>query len=104
MKNILFGLLVLFNSINGFAQNSVKRDSIYYLLDTGKTSSSDQMWAINTSGSFTYCALQCPCLKYNGKPIFFYSSASSGRIVLKNELEATKFTKLSTLINKAKSY
>ncbi|MDB5143115.1 MAG: hypothetical protein JWQ66_1828 [Mucilaginibacter sp.] len=104
MKNILFVLLIVFNPINSLAQNNAKPDSIYYLLDTGKTSSNDHMWAINTSGSFTYCALQCPCLKYNGKPTFFYSSGSSGRIVLKNELEATKFTNLSTLINKAKSY
>src|SRR5580704_19166651 len=77
-----FTLLFLFlYSFNAFAQNLRKIDSVYYLVDTTKTSLNDRMWDIGFEGKFKYYTILCPCLQNDRQPTFFYRVNFEGQII-----------------------
>jgi hypothetical protein len=99
---IVFLLLCCFNT---YAQKSRKIDSVYYLLDTTKTSVNDRMWEIELESEFKYYTLQCPCLQFDNKPTFLYKvDINKGQIIKRKNLKSIKFIKLSDLIIDAKKY
>jgi len=100
----LFFIIIFLSSVNAFAQENKKIDSIFYLLDTVKTPLTDRMWSVEKSSIYKNYAIQCPCLKNGGKPTFFYDieGKDSGVLLSKKELKTVKLTSLSTLILKSK--
>jgi len=98
---ISFLLLCCFNT---YAQKSSKVDSVYYLLDTSKTSVNDRMWQIGIEGKDKYYTILCPCLQYQGKPTFIYRDTVKGEILTKKKLSSRKFAVLPELILKAKEF
>jgi len=87
-----------------FAQRHYKEDTIYYLIDTAKTPVKERMWDISADNIYKYYTIQCPCLKYDGKPTFFYDieGKDSGTLIRKKKLKAIKLVNLSFLILKSK--
>ncbi|MDB5008300.1 MAG: hypothetical protein JWP45_2693 [Mucilaginibacter sp.] len=102
MKNLFFIILYLC-VFSVSAQKTQKNDSIYYLIDTVKIPLLERVWHVPSDDSqYKNYVLQCPCLKFNGTPTFFYSSKDKGRVINKTELEAIKRISLSALIIKSK--
>jgi hypothetical protein len=105
MQKLLF-IILFFGSVNAFAQESKKIDSLFYLLDTGKTSVADRIWSINIEKNSIYknYTIECPCLKNGGKPTFVYNieGKDNGVFFNKKELKTIKLTNIRTLILKSK--
>jgi hypothetical protein len=108
MKKLLL-LFLIISSIQSNAQTRQKIDSVYYLLDTAKTSVADRMWDIHDDNGSIYgniktYTIQCPCLKNGGKPSFFYSISDRGKGILIDEkqLKDIKLIALNELIAKSK--
>jgi micrococcal nuclease len=100
MKPFLVSIFILF-SCNAFAQEP-KTDSTYFLIDTTKTNVTDRMWIINGDNLYKNYTLQCPCLKFNGMPTFFYQTNDKFKFIDKAQLKAIKLISLPALIIKAK--
>ncbi|MFI5139843.1 MAG: hypothetical protein ACHQIM_18620 [Sphingobacteriales bacterium] len=103
MKKIFF-IVLLFCSLNAFAQTKQKIDSIYYLLDTVKIPVNDRIWEIGVEGNFKYYTILCPCLAYGLQPTFFYRMDFGGQIINNTNLRTVKFISISSLILKAKKF
>ncbi|GEM_PF-1785459 len=55
-------------------QNRIKKDTVYYLLDTIMTSPGDKLFSITcTNGANTSLEINCPCRMDGGKPRFSYN-------------------------------
>ena len=102
MKNILFLILLFVFSGNVIAQNSKKIDSIFYLLDTLKTSVNDRMWDIGIDGQFKYYTIECACLEHGLKPTFLYRLDDMGKVYDSKQIGVLKQSSLINLINSAK--
>ncbi len=70
-----FGILILllFNIQKVNAQ--IKRDSIYYLLDTANVPVKDRMFHIESEGPFMFYSLECKCFPYEYRIGFYYQIA-----------------------------
>jgi len=104
MKKLLFVCLI-FISAKLFAQGGQRNDSLYYLIDTAKTPANERLWDIETNNQFKSYTLNCPCLKYNGMPRFFYSLTEAGdpaQVITKAGLQGLKVVTLRELIGKSR--
>ncbi|MGN8071927.1 hypothetical protein [Mucilaginibacter sp. SG564] len=101
MQKLLF-IILFFVSVNAFAQENKKIDSLFYLLDTAKTSAANRMWSINSEKNSIYknYTIECSCLRYGGKPTFFYNieGKDNGIFLDKKKLNTIKLTSIRTLI------
>ena len=99
MKKTLLIILTV-GSLNAFAQENKKIDSLFYLLDTAKTPVNDRMWSIDMEKNSIYknYTIECPCLKNGGKPTFFYNIEGKykGIFLKKKELKTIKLTSINT--------
>lgn len=68
----IFGIfvLLLFNRQEVNAQ--IKRDTIYYLLDTAKVPKKDRMFRIDREGPAMFYSLECKCFPYEYGIGFYY--------------------------------
>lgn len=104
MKRLLF-ICLIFSSVKLFAQGVQRDDSLYYLIDTAKTPVNERLWSIETDRQFKTYILNCPCLKYNGMPRFFYSLTEAGdpaQVITKAGLKGLKLVTLRELITKSR--
>ncbi|MDB5002840.1 MAG: hypothetical protein JWQ34_1065 [Mucilaginibacter sp.] len=73
-QKILLLLICLFFSGACLGQNRIKKDTVYYLLDTIMTSPGDKLLSITcTNGANTSLEINCPCRMDGGKPRFSYN-------------------------------
>ena len=95
-----FGILILllFNIQKVNAQ--VKRDSIYYLLDTANVPIKDRMFHIESEGSFMFYSLECKCFPYEYGIGFYYQidDKKEKRISLR-EFKKIKTVSITELID-----
>jgi len=52
------------------AQSNIKKDTIYYLVDTAKTSTYDRLITVQKNDTEQFYTINCPCLINNSKPVF----------------------------------
>lgn len=52
------------------AQSNFKKDTIYYLVDTAKTSTYDRLITVQKNDTEQFYTINCPCLIDNTKPVF----------------------------------
>lgn len=102
MKRITIILFALFCSAPSFAQQKVKSDTVYYLLDTSHTPLKDRMWQIDEDGPFKLAILQCPCLNSKDKPIFTFRTKEPNAKIKSGDLKNYNLTSLPDLIVKFK--
>lgn len=105
MKKLIL-LFFIFISIDSIAQNGLKVDSIYYLLDTTKTPVRERIWHTYYEKGVTdkYYEIECPCLHNNGKPTFMYAGEINPRFISKDYLKIIKLVGLPDLIIRAKQF
>ncbi|TCO17538.1 hypothetical protein EV200_1161 [Pedobacter psychrotolerans] len=86
---IIFGIgfLLLFKTQNVKAQNEkIKRDTIYYLLDTAAIPAKDRIFTFEREGPFKLYVLQCRCYPFFKDISFFIvrSDIKTKKLALKN--------------------
>jgi hypothetical protein len=108
MKNkVKIVLLILFLWIDlkaAFAQSKVKRDTIYYVIDTAKIPVNARMLDIGVEGPYKYYTIQCPCLEYGQRPNFTYRRDVKDKLMTASQLKSIKQVNLISLIQKAKEF
>jgi hypothetical protein len=75
MKYIIICLLgiLFFSDKEAIAQNQIiKKDTIYYLLDTANTSIKDRMFKIEREGPAMIYQLKCKCYPYSTNITFYF--------------------------------
>jgi hypothetical protein len=101
-----FSIILCFVFCTAYAQkNSVNNvDPLYYFIDTANTPINAHMWNIDSDNIYKHYTIQCPCLKNEGKPTFYYLiiGKDKGISISQKELRALRLTNLSALIVKAK--
>lgn len=100
MKKIIF-FFFLFCSSGLFAQQKVKVDTVYYLLDTAKTPEIDRMWTLNEDGPLQYTRLNCPCVNDKDFPVFIFR-VSENTVIKNLNSYRDKLVSLPDLIKKYK--
>ena len=98
-----FYILSIFLSFHSLAWASPKADTIYYLLDLAKIPANDRMWDIHGTDQYKYYTIQCPCLKFNGKPTFVSETSDKGQIINKTQIKDFKLISLEALISRSKA-
>ena len=104
MKNLLFTVIISLIANYAFANKIIKRDTVFYLLDTTNWAVKDRMWVEGIEGKFRYYILQCPCLQYEAKPTFICRTEEAGEIVSNDFLTDHTLVSLPDLIVKTKKY
>ncbi len=87
-----------------FARSQKQIDSIYFLVDTNRVSANDRLWNIYSEGIYKYYAIQCPCLKLNGRPTFFHLNEAKGQVIDHTRLKSIKLINLAALIVRSKQF
>lgn len=52
--------------------NAIKKDTLYYLIDTIKTPKLDRLFEIEHTKQFVFYTIDCPCYAVKRKPQFYY--------------------------------
>lgn len=86
----------MINSVS--AQNKLKKDTIYYLLDTLKTSINDRLVTSEIEDGRKIITVNCHCLKNGDTPQFIYT-IKFGLPLKKKIFKSLKLVKLSDLID-----
>ncbi|MGZ3755312.1 MAG: hypothetical protein ACXVAY_21640 [Mucilaginibacter sp.] len=102
MKKAIY-ILGIFLSFHSFAWSSPKADTIYYLLNMAKIPANDRMWDIHGTDQYKYYTIQCPCLKFNGKPTFVSETSDKGQIMNKTQIKDFTLISLEALISRSKA-
>jgi hypothetical protein len=105
MKIKLFLLICLCFSLltnSVFAQSKIKKDTIYYLLDTLKIPVNDRIVTSQKMGNATFTEIKCPCVNRNDHP-WFYSPDSKKKIFSKDKFRSIKLINLVSLIEIVKN-
>ena len=102
MKKYIMFLVLIFSFLKTNAQETIKRDTIYYLLDTTQTPKKDRMWDIFVESKIKCFIIKCPCLQYNSNPTFTYKITDAINIISKKEIKDINTVDISTLIEIAK--
>jgi hypothetical protein len=100
MKNIklLLASLLILCCYYSFANNQQKADTIYYLVDTAKAPVKDRMITVEFEDQFKCYTIECFCLKYDQKPVFYYNyEKEKGENI--NAVNGISFISLSKLIH-----
>jgi hypothetical protein len=104
MKSVLILCLSLFGFVcASSAQRSIKKDTIYYLLDTLKTPANDRMVTVQKNGNGQFTEIKCPCLKAHGTPQFL-SRISKKALLTKEKFGVLKLISLPELIQIVSTY
>ncbi len=94
---IIFGIgfLLLFKPQKVKAQNEeIKRDTIYYLLDTAAIPAKDRIFTFEREGPFMLYVLQCRCYPFSKDISFFYSIE---RQKINKKISIEEFSKIKTV-------
>jgi hypothetical protein len=99
MRSVLILCLSLFGFVSSsYAQNVMKKDTMYYLLDTLKVPINDRMVTLaEKEGDGKFFLIQCPCLAHDEKPQFYYR-ISKKISVSKKTFNSIKLISLTSLI------
>ncbi len=89
--------------IKTYAQKTLEKDTIYYLVDMGNISLNDRMIEIHyEQPSYKFYTILCPCLTNNQKPIFRCNIKMQNNNFSKDKIQHLKLVSLPFLINKIK--
>lgn len=103
MKSLIILCLSLFGCFCSSSAQVIKKDTIYYLLDTLKTPVNDRMVTVHQNGNGQLTEIKCPCLKAHGTPQFL-SRISKKALLTKNKFESLKLISLPGLIQIVSTY
>jgi len=97
-KMVILELILLCLSFcKTYAQNSGKKDTIYYLLDTLSTPPLERMIKTEASKDIKFYTIKCPCLKDNVEPAF--ESAIASKSYVNNQVFKTyRFISLAPVL------
>jgi hypothetical protein len=68
---VLFSIL-LNTTLKAQLNKPIKKDTLYYLIDTAKTPKLDRVFEIEHSKQFVFYTINCPCYAVKWKPQFYY--------------------------------
>lgn len=97
IRVVLLGLLLI-ASVQAWAQKEVKKDTIYYLIDTAKVPIKDRMFLTGQEGNFYGYRLTCKCYPYQTDAFFTYLRSRKGTEVTKDDLRLLNTINLRELI------
>ncbi|MGF7080543.1 hypothetical protein [Mucilaginibacter sp. UYCu711] len=99
MKSLVIFCLSLFGFFcSSSAQELIKKDTMYYLLDTLKIPINDRMITLaEQEGDGKFFLINCPCLSHDEKPQFYYR-ISKKISVSKKMFNSIKLISLTSLI------
>lgn len=100
MKVILIVLFLGGMVGNAFAQQ-MKKDTIYYLLDTAKTPKNDRMIWVSNDKTEKIFVIDCPCLRSDGAKPIFQIRNNPAKTIDSEILKSYKLTSISSIIKLA---
>ncbi len=94
MKYLIIFLIIFFVSLDlTFSQvTTIKRDTLYYLLDTAKIPINDRIIKIVDAQVFKFYYFRCPCLDEGQMPYLIHRTNDKGEII-----DSTKINKIKTI-------
>jgi len=102
MKKFLLFCLINLCFIVAKAQPSIKKDTLYYLLDIEKTPLNDRMITVEREPPYVHYIINCPCLKNGNKPSL-RENETRRSIISAADVSKIKFITLSDIIDKIKA-
>ncbi len=103
MRIVNIVVIILLSFSLGKAQ-SVKRDTLYYLLDTLAVPAKDRLFKYESeNANIKWITINCPCLDHNIKP-GFRMNISKQKIVDRKWLQTNQTIGLSSLLNYLKTH
>ena len=92
-------ILLCFFAHTLYAQkNIIKKDTIYYLVDTAATPLKDRMLLVGKEGEFYGYRLTCSCYPWNSDAFFIYGLRQNGITITKQKIDQLKLITLRKLI------
>jgi len=106
MTKIIFYTLIPLTFIassykKSMAQKIIKKDTIYYLIDTANVPINDRMITIESAKEYKFYSINCPCLNNSIKPIF-RCNITNQVIMKRSMISSLKFIHLPDLIELVK--
>jgi len=100
----LFLMFLVICSVNAYALADIKKDSVYYLIDTARTPRNDRLWDIHEEyPTIMLYTIKCPCLAFGNRPTFVDNlELKTDEMISTEEFKAIKLTTMASLIEKAK--
>jgi hypothetical protein len=92
-------LIITFLSNMLYAQKNLKKDTVYYLVDTTRIPLKDRMFDIGIEDHFYYYRLTCQCYPWQTDPVFTYVLERKGSLLTNNEQKKLNLISLRGLIN-----
>jgi hypothetical protein len=102
---VLFSIF-LNTTLKAQLKKPIKKDTIYYLVDTAKTPRLDRVFGIEHSKQFVFYNIYCPCYAVKWKPQFYYVFKGTSNYnanlkpvyTTKSKMEKLSFVTLNKLI------
>ncbi|WDF56705.1 hypothetical protein [Mucilaginibacter sp. KACC 22063] len=104
IPGLIFFVAVMLFADSLHAQSAIKKDTVYYLLDTTKTSVKDRMFLVGQEGAYYGYRLTCECGTYNQDVVFTRLVARKGEILTRAQVEKLNFISLRQLIHLVVKY
>ncbi|WP_074487611.1 hypothetical protein [Mucilaginibacter polytrichastri] len=79
------------------AQTILKRDTVYYLIDTASVPKNDRMFVVGQEGSIYGYRLTCQCYPWQTDPVFYRRALSKG--IISSNIQDIKLATLRSLIS-----
>lgn len=92
------GLLLISNQL--YAQKQIKRDTLYYWVDTAKIPAADRMFVMGQEGDLYGYRLTCQCNRFQSDFYFVRKVNQKALILNRQDLKKYKFITLRTLFEK----
>jgi hypothetical protein len=102
---VVFSIL-LNTTLKAQLNKPIKKDTLYYLIDTAKTPKLDRVFEIENSKQFVFYTIDCPCYAVKWKPQFYYVFKGTSNYdanlkpvyITKSEMKKLPFVTLYKLI------
>jgi hypothetical protein len=83
---------------------SLKKDTVYFLVDTAKVPVKDRMFIITKEEQFMYFRLTCKCYPWQMNPMFTYGWEHEGFFLSKKDFNKIRTISISELIEIVAQY
>lgn len=103
-KNILFVVILIIVTQGAIAQ--IKKDSIYYILDSKNKPKEETPFEKQVEGNFLTYVLKCKCYPHDKDPVFVsrIENSQNTQFISIDEFEKIKTISISKLIKLTKQY
>ena len=98
MKLLAIALLLLPYCLC-YGQEKHKKDTVFYLVDTAKTPTADQMFLAGAEGNIYGFRLNCRCNRWNTDAFFLYPLEEKGVELSQKNINQINFITLRSLID-----